>query len=82
MTTPQLIDARAVGDHRLWLSYDDGRQGEVDLSELSGPIFEPLRDLEFFNNFTINPDFHTLEWPNGADLAPEFLLEKVNEARK
>lgn len=28
MTLPQLIGARVVGEYRLWLSYDDGRQGE------------------------------------------------------
>jgi len=78
MTPPHLIDARPVGGHRLWLRYDDGRQGEIDLAdELSGPVFEPLRDLEFFRTFTINPDFHTLQWPNGADFAPEFLRAKL-----
>ena len=45
MTPPQLIGARVVGEYRLGLSYDDGRQGEVDLSdELSGEVFEPLLD--------------------------------------
>ncbi len=83
MTPPHLIRAEALGAHRLWLSYDDGRQGEVDLSgELSGAVFEPLRDVEFFKRFTLNRDFHSLEWPNGADFAPEFLLSKLDEARK
>ena len=82
MTPPQLIDARLVSEHRLWLIYDDGRQGEVDLSaELSGAVFEPLRDLEFFKRFTLNPHFHTLQWPNGADFAPEFLLRKLDQTR-
>ena len=77
------MDARLVSEHRLRLSYDDGRQGEVDLSdELSGAVFEPLRDLEFFKRFTLNPDFHTLQWPNGADFAPEFLLRKLDQSRK
>lgn len=83
MTPPQLVDARIVGDYRLWLSYDDGREGEVDLSdELSGEVFEPLRDHEFFKRFSLNPDFHTLQWPNGADFAPEFLLHKLDETRR
>ena len=83
MTPPQLIDAQVVGDYRLRLRYDDGRQGEVDLSdELSGCVFEPLRDREFFKILTLNPDFHTLQWPNGADFAPEFLLSKLDEAGK
>jgi len=48
--------------------------GEVDLSaELYGPVFEPLRDVEVFKQFSIHPEFHTLVWPSGADFAPEFL---------
>ena len=82
MTPPKLISARLAGEHRLWLSYDDGRQGEVDLSgELTGFVFEPLRDQEFFKQFTLDPVFHTLQWPKGADFAPEFLLRKLDEAR-
>jgi len=50
----------------------------VDLSqELYGEMFEPLQDPEIFANFTVHPEFHTLCWPNGADIAPEFLYEKI-----
>ncbi len=50
----------------------------MDLSqELHGEVFEPLKALEILKGFTIHPEFHTLCWPNGADLAPEFLYEKV-----
>jgi len=49
----------------------------MDLSEeLHGQVFEPLRDLEVFAQVKINPETGTIEWPNGADLAPEFLLEQ------
>jgi hypothetical protein len=58
--------------------FRDGTAGEIDLSaELTGPIFEPLRDLEAFRQFRVDPEFHTLVWPNGADLAPEFLHRKL-----
>lgn len=54
---------------------------DVDLREESyGEIFEPLKDRAFFQRFFIHPEFHTLTWPNGADLAPEFLYEKVQLA--
>ncbi len=51
----------------------------IDLSPaLRGPVFEPLRDPAVFRQFAIHPEFHTLVWPNGADLAPEFLHDNVH----
>jgi hypothetical protein len=62
----------------LWIRFSDGSEGEVDLSEeLDGPIFEPLRDPAYFRQFTVNSDLYTIVWPNGADLAPEFLHGRV-----
>lgn len=70
----QLVEARYVSDHIVRLRFRDGTAGEVDLaSELHGPVFEPLRNLQVFKQFRIHPEFHTLVWPNGADFAPEFL---------
>jgi hypothetical protein len=69
-----VLEARHVGGYVVWLRFQDGTAGEVDLSgELRGPVFEPLRDLAMFSRFRLDPEFHTLVWPNGADLAPEFL---------
>ena len=71
-----VIEARYVRDYTVWLRFNDGVCGEVDLSEeLDGPIFEPLRDLGQFRRFTLA--CHTLTWENGADFAPEFLREHV-----
>ena len=76
-----VIEAKYLHDYTIWLRFDDGSEGEVDLaSELEGPVFEPLRDLEVFRNFSIPPEFGTISWPNGADFAPEFLYEKLNVA--
>jgi hypothetical protein len=64
--------------YRIWLKFDDGVSGEVDLSqELDGPIFEPLRRTEYFRSFSLHPELKTLVWPNGADFAPEFLRQKL-----
>jgi hypothetical protein len=40
---------------------------------LWGGVFEPLKDPEFFRRVAVNPETRTVEWPNGADFAPEFL---------
>jgi hypothetical protein len=73
-----VIEARYVRDYVLWLRFRDGTAGEVDLAgELQGPVFQPLRDREYFKKFSIHPEFQTLVWPNGADIAPEFLHDAV-----
>lgn len=73
-----VMEARYVGDHVVWLRFRDGTVGEIDLRPvLEGPVFEPLLDPESFRHFQIHPEFHTLVWENGADLAPEFLHDNV-----
>ena len=69
--------------YKLRLSFNDGVVQDVDLQEeLYGEVFEPLRDLEFFTQVTVNPDTNTIEWPNGADFAPEFLYKIGEEVKK
>src|SRR5262245_19426283 len=67
-----VVKARHVRDYTIWLRFKDGIEGEVDFSEdLRGPLFEPLRDIEYFKKFKVKGS--SIEWPNGADYAPEFL---------
>ena len=71
-----VLEARYIRDYVIWVRFSDGTKGEVNLSaELTGPVFGPLRDVEKFKAFALA--YHTLTWPNGADLAPEFLRERV-----
>ena len=75
---PKVIGARYAQEFTIHLRFSDGIEGDVDLSqELYGELFEPLKDPANFASYTIHPEFHTLCWPGGADLAPEFLYEKV-----
>ncbi len=70
----QVVEAKHVEEYRVWVRFRDGRAGLVDLEdELVGPMLEPLRDVERFKAFVIHPEFHTLTWPNGADIAPELM---------
>ena len=72
MLNVQAIEYR--GGHRLWLRFNDGAEGEVDLAaHLVGPVFVPLRDPALFAAVRLDPELRTIVWPNGADLAPEFL---------
>lgn len=73
-----VVEARYVNGYTVWLRFEDGTEGEVDLGqELHGPVFEPLKDRSYFARLRVNHDTGTIEWPNGADFAPEFLYEKA-----
>jgi hypothetical protein len=63
-------------DSCLWIHFSNGAVRDVDLArERFGVVFEPLRDPAFFARVAVNPETGTLEWPNGADFAPEFLFQ-------
>jgi len=69
--------------YKLRLAFNDGVVKDVDLQdELYGEVFEPLRDIELFRQVAVNSDTNTIEWPNGADFAPEFLYEVGQDLEK
>lgn len=69
-------EAKYIGDYRIWLKFYDDKEGEVDLSNyLLGEIFQPLKSLAYFKNFSVQRS--TIAWENGADFAPEFLYELI-----
>ena len=70
------VDAASGGE------FNDGTSGVVDLTDaLWGPMFEPLRDVGLFRRLAVSDSLHTLFWENGADLAPEYLYEKLTRRR-
>ena len=75
---PHVKAAWYVKDYILRLRFDDGAEGDIDLgAELYGEVFEPLKDLARFREFSVHPELGTVVWPNGADFAPEFLRESL-----
>jgi hypothetical protein len=78
----EIISAEYAGGCRLRVCFSNGDEGTVDLTDsLWGPVFEPLRDPAAFKRFEVSPVLHTVRWENDADLAPEFLYEKMVEQR-
>ena len=63
-----VIDARYLGDYKVWLEFNDGRKGVVDLSDdLYGENFESLRDRMRFAEFYLDYGLATIAWDHGAD---------------
>ncbi|MEM6647632.1 MAG: DUF2442 domain-containing protein [Bacteroidota bacterium] len=62
------------GAYQLQVTFSDNATYAVDLAdELEGEIFRPLKDPTLFVQVYVDPETRTVAWPNGADLAPEFL---------
>jgi len=73
--------AKYLKDYKILLEFNDGVSMTVDLEkELNGKIFEPLKDKDYFKTFSIK--FNTIEWSNGADLAPEYLYQIGKKTKK
>ncbi|MGM9832363.1 MAG: DUF2442 domain-containing protein [Candidatus Limisoma sp.] len=73
----EVVKAEYVGDYRIKLWFNNNVTKVVDLeSSLKGMVFEPLKDLDYFKNFSVK--YNTEEWENGADFAPEYLLSLPN----
>ena len=76
--TPRLAGATYIRDYKIHVTFDDGREGVIDLEdELWGEVFEPLKDTDVFRCFRVDTELDTIVWPTGADLAPEFLYERA-----
>jgi hypothetical protein len=74
----QVVEAHYLGDYKVWLEFNDGRRGVVDLAdELHGEDLEPLRNRERFSQFYLDYGLATICWHDGRDFTPEFLYEKL-----
>ena len=63
-----------LGSYRLRVGFADGTAREIDLLPvLEGEIYGPLRNPKAFALVQIDPEAHTLVWPNGADFDPAIL---------
>ena len=69
-----ICEGRYVAEYKIDVLFCDDRRGIANLEEaLRGPMFEPLRHRPAFAQLTVDPELQTVAWPNGADLAPEYL---------
>ncbi len=69
-----VTDAEYIDEYKVKVSFSNGRTGVADLSSaLKGSVFEPLKDKSLFSMLKVDKELETIIWPNGADLAPEYI---------
>ncbi len=70
----KVISVEVSAPYTLNVEFDDQTSQMIDFQPiLKGELYTPLRDLSLFNQVQIDPEVHTLVWPNGADFDPATL---------
>jgi hypothetical protein len=74
----RIVEVEARAGYRIWIRFEDGVSGEVDLSELVGKgVFRSWEDEDEFRKVFIDPETGTVAWPGEIDLAPDALYRDV-----
>src|SRR3954463_8714532 len=67
----RVLGFRIEGPYTLRVRFEDHSEQVIDFRPvLAGELFGPLRDPSVFNRVRLDPEVHTLVWPNGADFDP------------
>jgi len=74
-----LVKAEYVSGYKIRLTFDDGKSGIVDFTSFidKGGVFERIRPLERFKQFTIHPELGVIVWDGDIDIAPEILYSEA-----
>lgn len=76
MSAPKIVEARPLENYKLWLKFDDGTNGEVDLSHLAGKgVFSFWNNYESFKKMSVEGRF--LLWGDDIDLDADSLYLKL-----
>jgi hypothetical protein len=74
---PRPVEVKALSNHRIWLRYDDGIEGEVDLSDLAGHgVFAVWSDPALFDSVHLG-SHGAIEWSADLDLCPDAMYLRL-----
>jgi hypothetical protein len=76
-------NAACLREYKIYIEFEDGTKGILDLNRIGGrgEVFAPLAEKQYFCKMRVDPQLDTIVWPNGADLSPEVLYDKVKQAQ-
>jgi hypothetical protein len=77
MSTPRILEARPLDGYKIWLKFDDGISGEVDLSHLAGKgVFALWNNYENFKKVSVE-ESRRLTWSDEIDIDADSLYLKL-----
>ena len=70
-----IVSTEYIGEYKVQVSFNNGQSGAADLScvPLKGGVFSQLKEKSIFAKLKVDKELSTIVWPNGADLAPEYI---------
>jgi len=77
----KVLRLEKLGDFLLRVRFNDGSEGVHDFAATvsePGPMLAPLRDKSYFARVFL--EFGAPTWPNGFDIAPEWLRREMAAA--
>jgi hypothetical protein len=77
---PLIQHVQYIRDYVLRLTFADGAEAELDFADKvlgRRGVFEPFAGVDFFAQVAVDPEAHTLVWPNGVDLDPDVLYSEA-----
>lgn len=77
-----VTEVKALRGFKIWVRFEDGLEGEVDLSDLVGRgVFQRWADdPSEFLQATVDPESGTVVWPGDLDVAPDRLYQDVTRS--
>lgn len=79
----KIVECQPRANYRLWIRFDDGLSGEVDLSGLLGKgVFEAWGSVDFFNSVYVDSKTQTVAWGDGIDLDPYVLKNLCSQFKQ
>jgi hypothetical protein len=70
----RVVSFQKAAPFTLRVQFDDGTTQIIDFRPvLQGELYGPLQEPTLFDQVSIDPEVHTLVWPNGADFDPAIL---------
>ena len=77
-----VTNATYIDEYKIRITFENGKEGIIDFQDYlkAGGVFNSLKDINYFKKFYINKDIGTICWPDGLDIAPESLYEKLTKS--